>query len=219
MIPREILKKIRQTKFPTSRIATETLPGFLFQSSAQLGGIPRAVEYSRDEDKIGRNAEKDAIFVECLNRGSANLTAPQWKSFGVFQDALDGGMHFGLKLVSQARLAIIVPSNGILKLKPSFRVEDYLAAHFRFLSLSGSSARICSHGMPLSGLRLNRSARRSASSICSGDKPSSKSPNSSKIWPATSRRSFSGKRRICSKISVALMCLIYRKRLELQADL
>jgi hypothetical protein len=59
--------------------------------------------------------------------------------------------------------------------------KDYIAAHFRLLSLSGSSAQTCSHGIPRSGLRLNRSARRSASSICSGDKPSSKSPNSSTI--------------------------------------
>jgi hypothetical protein len=78
--------------------------------------------------------------------------------------------------------------------------------------------RTCSHGIPLSGLRLNRSARRSASAICSGGNPSSKSPNSSNIWTATSRRSFSGKRRICSKISAALTSPIYRDGLNLQAD-
>jgi hypothetical protein len=81
----------------------------------------------------------------------------------------------------------------------------YFAARFQFLSLAGSSTRICSHGIPPSGLWLNRPARRSASSSCSGDKSSSGSPNSSLIWPVTLRRSFSGMRRICSKISVALM--------------
>jgi hypothetical protein len=82
--------------------------------------------------------------------------------------------------------------------------NDYVMAHFRLLSLSVSSAQTCSHGMPPSGLLLNRSPRRSASSICSGDKLYSESPNSGIICPATSRRSFSGKHRICSKISAAL---------------
>ena len=219
MIPREILKKLRQSGIRTNRISTETPAGFSFQSSPQPGRVSRAVEYSRHDDKIRLNAEEDAIFLECLNRGSMDLAAPQWKSFRVFQDALEGGVDFVLKPVSQPRLAFIIPSNGLLKFKPSFPVKDHLAAHFRFLSRSGSSAQTCSHGIPLSGLRLNRSARRSASSICSADKPSSKSPNSSKIWPATSRRSCSGKRRICSKISVALMPLFYPGGMELQADI
>ena len=66
--------------------------------------------------------------------------------------------------------------------------KDYIAAYFRFFSLSGSSAQTCSRGIPRSGLRLNRSARRSASSICSGDKLSSESPNSSKISVALTLR-------------------------------
>ncbi len=178
--------------------------GFSFQSSAQAGRVSRAVEHSGHSDKIRLDAKKDSIFIECLNRGSANRFAPEWKTFRVFQDALDRGVNFGCKSVSQSRFAFIMPRDGVLKFKPRFEIEDYLAAHLRFLSLSGSSARICSHGMPLSGLRLNRSARRSASSICSGDKPSSRTPSSSKTWPATSRRSLSGRRRICAKISVAL---------------
>jgi hypothetical protein len=119
-----------------------------------------------------------------------------------FRLALEAGLCCEKEIESWADK--MIPFDGILKFKPRFPVEDYLA-HFRFLSLSGSSAQTCSHGIPLSGLWLTRSARRSNSSICSGDKPSSTSPNSSRILPVTSRRSFSGKRRICSKISVALM--------------
>ena len=91
-------------------------------------------------------------------------------------------------------------------------------AHGRLLSRSGSSAQICSHETPFSGLRLNRSARRSASSSCSEVKPSLNNPNSSNTRWATSRRSSSGKRRICSRISVALMAVTYRDALNLQSN-
>jgi hypothetical protein len=219
MNSREILKRIRQPKIRTNRIVTEMLAGCSFQSSPQAGGVSRTVEHGGHFYKIRLDAEKDAVFLECLNRSSANRFAPEWKSFRVFQDALNGSIDFSLKSVSQTRLPLIVPRDGVLKFKPRFEVEYYLAAHFRLLSLSASSARICSQGIPLSGLRLNRSARRSASSICAEVKPSSRIPNSSKICPATSRLSFSGKRRICTKISVALTSSIYRDGLELQAEI
>ncbi len=205
MIPREILKKTRQTKIGTTRIVTTTLAGFSFQPAAKPGGFSCAVKNSDHDDITRLDAEMDVVFVKRFNPGFANRPSAEWKSFQIVQNAPDGGVDFDLKPVAQPRFALIIPFDGILKFKPRFRVEDYLAAHFRFLSLSGSSAQTCSQGMPLSGLRHTRSARRSNSSICSGDKPSSISPNSSKIWPATSRRSFSGKRRICSRISVALM--------------
>ena len=219
MNSRAILKKIRPFKTRTNRIVTQMHAGFSFQSSAKPGWISRAMKYSSHFYEIRFDTEKDPIFVKYFDRSSANRFAPEWKSFRVFQYPLDGSVDFGLKPVSQPRLAFIVPDDSVFKFKPRLKVEDYLAAHFRLLSLSGSSARIRSHGMPFSGLRLNRSARRSASSICSGDKPSSKSPNSSRIWSATSRRSFSGKWRICSKISVALTSINYRDVLKLQADI
>lgn len=219
MIPNEILKIIRQIEIRANRLASELLADYSFQSSPQSGRISRTVEHRGHSDEISLDTKKDAIFLECLNRSSANRFAPERKSFRVFQDTLNGGVDFGLEFVSQPRFPFIIPCDGALKFKPGLDVEDYLAAHFRLVSLSGSSARICSHGIPLLGLRLNRSARRSASSICSEVKPSSKFPNSFSIWPATSRRSFCGKRRISSKISVALTSLIYRDVLELQADI
>ena len=44
MIPREILKKIRQIELRTNRIVTETLAGFSFQPSPQFRRIPRAMK-------------------------------------------------------------------------------------------------------------------------------------------------------------------------------
>ena len=44
MIPREILKKIRQIEIRTNRSVTETLAGVSLQPPAQFRRIPRAVE-------------------------------------------------------------------------------------------------------------------------------------------------------------------------------
>jgi len=195
------------------------LDNFSTQPPLQFGWVSRAVEDRNYSDKIGFDPEKDAVFIERLNRGLSNCFAPERKSFRVCQNTLDGGFDFGREPITQARLALIVPRDCVLKFKPCFEVELYFAALSRFLSLSGSSARICSHGIPFSGLRLNRSARRSASSICSVVKPSLSAPNSSRTRPATSRRSFSGRHRICSKISVALTSVFYRGALFLQENI
>jgi hypothetical protein len=186
-------------------MVVEILRSFSFQSSEQLGGVSCSVEHCSHSDKFRLDTEKDHILGEPLYRSFANCFPPKRKSTRVFEDSFNGGVDFVRKTVSQSRLPVIVPCDSVLKFKPRFEVEYYLATHFRPLSLSGSSLRICSHGMPLLGLRLKRSARRSNSSTSSGDKPSSISPNSSTIWPATLRRSISGKRRICSRISVALI--------------
>jgi hypothetical protein len=48
MIPREILKKIRQIELRTNRLVTETLAGFSFQPSPQFRRIPRAMPDGAD---------------------------------------------------------------------------------------------------------------------------------------------------------------------------
>ena len=113
--------------------------------------------------KSGWIRKRDAVFFESPNWGSANCFASQWKPQWVAKDALDCCLHFRPEPASEAHTSLLIPTDGVLKFKPRLPVEDYLAAHFRFLSLSGSSAQICSHGIPLSGLRASFSARRSAS--------------------------------------------------------
>jgi len=219
MISRKIPSKIDQIRIRTKRTVAGTrlvVPGYrmlrkgaLFEPSPETGGCSRAMKYRDHHNKRWLDSEMDVVFVKNFKPGFVNRLTAEGKMVRVSQDALQGGADIAPKPVSQSRLALIIPFYRVLKFKTRFPVKDYFAAHFLFLSLSGNSAQICSQGMPVSGLRHTRSARRSNSSICSGDKLSSKSPNSSRIWPVTSRRSFSGNRRICSKISVALMAPIY----------
>jgi len=183
----------------------------LFQSSLQDARVSRTMENRDHCNKIRLNAKENSLLFEYVYPCSTNGPAHKRKLIGISLDALECGLDFARKPSSQSRLLRIIPNGGVFELEPSLQPKDYFAPHARCLSLSSNSARICSHGTPLSGLRLNSSARRSSSSICSGDKSSSKFPNSSRIWPATSRRSFSGKRRICSKISVALTTELYRR--------
>jgi len=50
MIPREILKKIRQIKLRTNRIVTATLAGISFQPPPQFRRIPRAMPDGKNFD-------------------------------------------------------------------------------------------------------------------------------------------------------------------------
>jgi hypothetical protein len=68
------------------------------------------------------------------------------------------------------------------------------------------------HGIPSWGFASNSASLRSSSAACSGDKSpvnSSPVPNSRQSCSTSSRFSASGKRRICSRISVLLTRTIY----------
>jgi hypothetical protein len=177
----------------------------LFQSPAQSSGVSSAMKHGIHSDKIRFDVEKHAVFCEFFNWRSSYDSACERELLRIFQNASNGGLNFVRESVSQSGLMVIIPFDCVLEFGPRFNIENYLAAHFRFLSLCESSERTCSHGIPLFGSLLKRAARRSNSSICSDDNRSSKSPNSSTICPATFRRSFSGRRRICSRISIALI--------------
>jgi hypothetical protein len=121
----------------------------LIQPAAQLGRIPRPVKYGNDADEFRLDAEKDAVILKNFDPGHANRPADQLESFGVLQDAFDGGVYFTFKAVSQTRLLFVIPNDGIFKFEPGLRVEDYLAGHVRPLIRSFSSVRTCSQGIPV----------------------------------------------------------------------
>src|SRR5208283_3896554 len=97
MIACKIFDIIHQTKIRTSRLVTETLVGFSFEASAQPGGFSRAVENSDKDDKIRLDTEMDVVFVKRFNPGFMNRPSTEWKSFRIFQNALNGGVDFGFK--------------------------------------------------------------------------------------------------------------------------
>ena len=49
----------------------------------------------------------------------------------VFEDPLERLMNFEFESISCARLAIIIPFDGIFEFKPRFGIEDYLPRHAR----------------------------------------------------------------------------------------
>ena len=78
------------------------------------------------------------------------------------------------------------------------------------LKRSRISTKTCSTGLPLPGCFNASSARRFSSTASSGKSESPKYAYSSSILSTTFRCSSSGRRRICSKISAALMMSVYR---------
>ena len=252
MIPREILKKIRQIELRTNRLVTgfaagarasarftartlaatktnrafnsiRTLkrrerraPTALFQPLAEFFGITSAMKNRDDADEMKFHGEIYAVTVKDFDSGFVNGLAREWKSFRVLKNAGKCRVNFGFKPVAQARLLLVMPEDGILKFQPCLRREDYLAGHARRASRrSLSSARTCSHGMPISGLRRSRSARRSNSASCSGDGSSANLAR--KTWN-TSRCSSHGSLRNSSTTSATLMAVIYSVALPPQAE-
>jgi hypothetical protein len=205
MIPREILKKIRQIELRTNRLVTETLAGALLQPSPQFRRIARAVENGNDADEVNFNPKINAVFLEDFNAGLASFPADRSESFRVCKDAFNSRINFGLKSLAQTGLLRIIPNHCVFQFHPRFRVKNYLPLHERTLIRSFISARTVSHGMPLAGLRRSSSPRRSNSASCSGVGSSLKSPNSKSISSTSSRRSVSGIWRNSSRISVLLM--------------
>src|ERR1035437_5351604 len=212
MIPREILKKIRQSELRTNRIVTETLAGFSFQPSPQFRRIPRAIENRNDTDVIGLDVKVDAVAMKSSEqRCLASFQAGETKAFRSFLNFLNDVIDFSLKFIAQPRLLFVIPKNRLIKLEAGDRREDDVATHAarRAFNRCLASARTCSHGMPALGFCRSSFARRSSSAFCSGVSSSLKSPNSKSMVSTSSRRSGSGIRRSSSRISVLLMSLIY----------
>jgi len=242
MIPREILKEIRQIELRTNRIVTgfaagarasarftartpaasktnparnsirplkrreRRAPAALFQPSPQFGGIAAAVKNGDDANEVRLYAEINFVFGENIHSRFASILGDQLKPFRVAQDVLKGDVNFGFKPVAQSGLLRFIPNDRLFKFEPRLRVENYLARHARPLIRSFNSARTCSHGIPLCGLRRNASPRRSNSASCSGVGSAS---NFSRSCSKTSRCSSNGSFSTCSMTCVALMALIY----------
>jgi len=215
MIPREILKKIRQIELRTNRIVTETLAGFSFQPSPQFGRITATVKNGNNTNEVRLYAEINFVFGENVHARFASVLGNQLKPFRVAQDVLKGDVNFGFKPVAQSGLLRVIPNDRLFKFESRLRVENYLARHARPLIRSFNSARTCSQGIPLWGLRRNSSPRRSNSASCSGVGSAS---NFSRSCSKTSRCSSNGSFSTCSITCVALMVAIYSVGLCVQAE-
>jgi hypothetical protein len=205
MIPREILKKIRQIELGTNRIVTETLAGFSFQPSPQFRRIPRPMPNGNDFNLavFDVNREINRIRPRFGQLGFVRQSCRQPKPIGVARQRLEKGLKFVIKSPTHTGFLRFIPIHGLIPFPFGFGFRDDFERHFlasrRFLI----SAETSSIGVPRPGCLSASSARRSSSAICSGVSSSSK--YSSRTFAATSYCSASGKRWICSRICVALM--------------
>ena len=210
MIPRDILKKIRQIELRTNRIVTATLAGFSFQPSPQLRRIPRAVPDGKNFDfkMFDVDGELNRVRPRFGHFGFPRQRRRQSKSFGVLSQSLEKRLKFIIKPPADASFTFFIPVHGIIPFPLGFGLrndfERHLLARRRFLI----SAETSSMGVPRPGCLSASSARRSSSTICSGVSSSS---NRSRSCSKTSRCSSNGSWSSCSKTWawLALMGLIY----------
>ncbi len=207
MIPREILKKIRQIEIRTNRIVTETLAGASLQPAQECLRISRAMENGNNIYDLRSNQMVNAVFAKPFKPDLTSGGRCTAKSFGKFLNLLERSVDFNSPFFAQASTLFFVPSRRIFEFQAGQRREDNRAPHsLRDCKRSWSSACTVSHGIPRSGCSRNSSARRSSSAICSGVSSSS---NLSRSCSKTSRCSSTGSRSICSKTRAALMAAIY----------
>ena len=103
MIPREILKKIRQIELRTNRIVTETLAGFSFQPPPQFRRIPRAVKNGKDHDEdIVFDRKVNGVFLEPTQANSLRASANPLEKFGIGQRTLKRRFHFQFEFFAKS---------------------------------------------------------------------------------------------------------------------
>jgi|SRR5665213_2468269 len=208
MIPREILKKIRQIELRTNRIVTATLAGFSFQPSPQFRRIPRAVKNRNHGENIILDCEVDAVCPEAFQADFAGAATHFAKEFRLKQRPIHRTKNFAGKFLTQARRFIFILVDGLEEFGLGFGLEKGIQIHHH-PKRSRISALTCSKGIPRRGFFSNSARRRSSSAVCSGVSSSSKPPYFSKTFSATLCCCCGGNCSICSRISVAFMAAIY----------
>src|SRR5437867_8403048 len=216
MISSKIRRRIRHFELRTNRLRGETFASCSPEASPQHRRIPRTVPHCYDSHLRLR-------FVDCKVNGvrpaeHTRFTAV-WTGFEK-SEWLNGNrvhhlVHIKGKSHAASRALRLIRCDRFLKFNLGFRVVEKPEAHS--LHFRSVSSRSCSQGVPRPGFLSAASARRSSSATCSGVSSSSTPPNSMRIFSASSCCSAGGSRRICSRISAALMSPIY-KSLGLRAS-
>jgi len=204
MIPREILKKIRQIEIRTNRIVTETLLDGSFQPLAQFRRIPRAMPDGKDFDfpMFSIDGEVHRVGPRRRNFGLPGSGRGTKKSFGLVRKAVEHFAQGDIQPVAHSRLLLVIPQNRFKPVAFSFGLDSDREGHFLARKRSSISAKTCSTGLPRPGFFSASSARRSSSATCSGvSSGSNSSRRRSKTWYCSSN----GSLWICSKTWFALM--------------
>ena len=211
MIPREILKKIRQIEIRTNRIVTESFAGVLLQPAVQYCRIPRAVENRQDGKSIVFDGKVNVVFGEPAQPNLLRPATHLLKKFRVGLCSLQRNLHLQGKLASETRLFTFIPCNRLNQFSASRRFENERKSHFQPKRLL-RSASTCSQGIPSCGFFSKSARRRSSSAACSGVKSGSypSSTTMSQKSCASLILSACGSAFAALRISLALMPIIYR---------
>jgi hypothetical protein len=132
MIPRQIIKKIRQIEIRTNRLVTESLADFLFQPTVQFRRISGVVPNSQ-------NFNFAVLFVDRkINRvrpgrrhfGLMRQRCRQLKSFGALRKSMQHFTDGDIESVSNLRFALIIKGCGFLPVAFSVGLNDNGERHF-----------------------------------------------------------------------------------------
>jgi hypothetical protein len=188
-----------------------------FQPVVQFGWIPRTVKNCQYRKDILRDGKLNGIRFKTSQANNSCITTHQAKPLWLALDTFKSLINLVGKVFAQAPSFMLVPGNCLGEFHPGGRLKKDGPAHHQ-PKRCRISAWTCSKGMPEWGSFSNSASRRSSSAACSGVNSASTPPSPAQTFSAMSYCSSGGNRRICSKISDALMTLIYRSEVSVQAE-
>ena len=130
MIPREILKKIRQSELRPNRIKQSSSPIF------QLLRLAARVKNGQNHNAFGFNQKMNHKRKTTENNCPPNFTADFWKPFGIVCDVLKALFNDCAEFLTQTVALLFVISDGIVKFPFCNATKDEAAFHLRYFASS-----------------------------------------------------------------------------------
>ncbi len=189
----------------------------LFQAGMQFGRITRSMKNRQHGEDLPVGGKVYGIGFESSQAYNSRPAPHQAKPFRLVLPTFNSLAHLLCKCPAQARSFMFIPRNRLGEFRPGRRLKNDGAAHHQ-PKRCRISALTCSRGIPAWGSFSKATSRRSNSAVCSAVNSASLPPSPAQTFSAISYCSSGGSRRICSKISDALMSLIYRVKLPAQAE-
>ena len=130
MIPREILKKIRQIELRTNRIVQSSTPVF------QLFRFAACVEHGQNHDTSGFNQKMNHKWKPAQNHRPPDFAANFWKPFWIIGDALKVLINRSAKFPTQTFAFVFVIGDGSVEFLFRNATKDEAAFHLRYFASS-----------------------------------------------------------------------------------
>ena len=192
-------------------LVSATLAGVSFQPPAQFGRISSSMPNGQNFNLaiFPVNNEVNGMRPGCRHFCLSNPAQVGPEPLRILDQRMQERPQCVIKPEACARGAFFIPNHSVMPFLFGYGFRKDLKRHFTARKRFLISAETSSMGVPRPGLASASSARRSSSAICSGERSSSAVPNSNSMVSKSSRRADAGIRRSSSRISFALMDLIY----------